>query len=168
MPLSSPPSAIHAPNFLMQITILVGTVNGNASSVAQALQFCADDIGATIDVLPMDGLTITALDAPGAFIICTSTTGVGDVPPNAAGLLHSLDAEAKYLGHVRYGLVALGDSSYGDSFLGGGKQFDAKLQDLGARRIGDICVLDAMETVQPEDDAVEWLKAWAVQLATLT
>ena len=152
----------------MQITILVGTVNGNASSVAQALQFCADDIDATIDILPMDGLTINAFDAPGVFIVCTSTTGVGDVPPNAAGLLNSLDTEAKFLGHVRYGLVALGDSSYGDSFLGGGKQFDAKLQDLGARRVGDICEIDAMETMQPEEDAVEWLKTWAVQLATLT
>lgn len=151
----------------MQITILVGTVNGNAQSVAEALQFCADDIGATIDVLPMDGLDITVFDTPGTFIICTSTTGAGDVPGNAVGLLSSLDAQAKYLGHVRYGLVALGDSSYGDSFLGGGKQFDAKLQDLGARKMGEICVLDAMETMTPEDDAVAWLQSWAVEWATL-
>ncbi|OYQ41353.1 nitric oxide synthase [Rhodoferax sp. TH121] len=150
----------------MQITILVGTMHGNASSVAQALQFCADDIGATIDVLPMDGLDITVFDQPGTFIICTSTTGVGDVPDNAQALFHSLDAQAKYLGHVRYGLVALGDSSYGDSYLGGGKQFDERLRDLGAQRVGEICGLDAMETSQPEDDAVAWLKAWAVQLAT--
>jgi MioC protein len=151
----------------MQITILVGTVNGNAQSVAEALQFCADDIGATIDVLPMDGLDITVFDTPGTFIICTSTTGAGDVPSNAVGLLNSLDAQAKYLGHVRYGLVALGDSSYGDSFLGGGKQFDAKLQDLGAHKMGEICVLDAMETMTPEDDAVAWFHGWAVEWATL-
>jgi MioC protein len=118
----------------MQITILVGTVHGNASSVAQALQFCADDINATIDVLPMDGLDISVFDRPGAFIICTSTTGSGDVPDNAQALFHSLDAQAKYLGHVRYGLVALCDSSYGDSFMGGGKQFDERLRDLGAQR----------------------------------
>ncbi len=150
----------------MQITILVGTMHGNASSVAQALQFSADDIQATIDVLPMDGLDITVFDQPGTFIICTSTTGVGDVPDNAQALFHSLDAQAKYLGHVRFGMVALGDSSYGDSFVGGGKQFDERLRDLGAQRLGEICVLDAMETSQPEDEAVDWLKAWAVQLAT--
>ncbi len=149
----------------MQITILVGTMHGNASSVAQALQFCADDIQATIDVLPMDGLDITVFDQPGVFIICTSTTGSGDVPDNAQALYHSLDAQAKYLGHVRFGLVALCDSSYGDSFMGGGRQFDERLRDLGAQRVGEICVLDAMETSQPEDDAVAWLKAWAVQLA---
>lgn len=151
----------------MQITILVGTVHGNASSVAQALQFSADDIQATIDVLPMDGLDITVFDQPGTFIICASTTGSGDVPDNAQALFYSLDAQAKYLGHVRFGLVALCDSSYGDSFMGGGKQFDERLRDLGAQRVGEICVLDAMETSQPEDDAVAWLKAWAVQLATV-
>jgi MioC protein len=150
----------------MHITILVGTVNGNAQSVAEALQMSADDIGAAIDVLPMDGLTISVFDTPGVLLVCTSTTGVGDVPGNATGLLASLDNEARYLGHVRYGLVALGDSSYGDSFLGGAKQFDAKLQDLGARRLGDMCVIDAMETVSPEQDAVAWLQAWAVGLAT--
>ena len=150
----------------MQITILVGTVHGNANSVAQALQFSADDIKATVDVLPMDGLDISVFDQPGVFIVCTSTTGSGDVPDNAQALFHSLDAQAKYLGHVRFGLVALCDSSYGDSFMGGGKQFDERLRDLGAQRVGEICVLDAMETSQPEDDAVAWLKAWAVQLAT--
>jgi MioC protein len=150
----------------MQITILVGTVHGNASSVAQALQFSADDLQATIAVLPMDGLDITVFDQPGTFIICTSTTGSGDVPDNAQALFHSLDAQAKYLGHVRFGLVALCDSSYGDSFMGGGRQFDERLRDLGAQRVGEICVLDAMETSQPEEDAVAWLKAWAVQLAT--
>ena len=150
----------------MQITILVGTVHGNANSVAQALQFSADDIQAPVDVLPMDGLDISVFDQPGTFIICTSTTGSGDVPDNAQALFHSLDAQAKYLGHVRFGLVALCDSSYGDSFMGGGKQFDERLRDLGAQRVGEICVLDAMETSQPEDDAVAWLKAWAVQLAT--
>ena len=145
----------------MQITILVGSMHGTATSVAQTLQLCADDIAASIDVMPMDDLGIEVFDRPGLFIICTSTTGTGDVPDNAQHLFHALDAQAKYLGHVRYGLVALGDSSYGESFLGGGKQFDARLSDLGAQRLGHICVLDAMETTEPEAQAQSWLQAWA-------
>jgi MioC protein len=148
----------------MQITLLVGSVHGNASSVAQALHFSADDLAATIDLLPMDELDITVFDRPGIFVICTSTTGSGDLPDNAQALFHSLDAQAKFLGHVRYGLVALGDSSYGDSFLGGGRQMDERLRDLGAQRLGEICVLDAMETTQPEDDAVAWFGPWVANL----
>jgi MioC protein len=148
----------------MQITLLVGSVHGNASSVAQALHFSADDLAATIHLLPMDGLDITVFDRPGIFVICTSTTGSGDLPDNAQALFHSLDAQAKFLGHVRYGLVALGDSSYGDSFLGGGRQMDERLRDLGAQRLGEICVLDAMETTQPEDDAVAWFGPWVANL----
>jgi hypothetical protein len=33
--------------------------------------------------------------------------------------------------------------------------------------MGDICVLDAMETMTPEDDAVAWFQNWAVEWATL-
>ena len=96
-----------------------------------------------------------------------ATTGEGDAPDEATGFLRRLMPAPPDLSHLQVGVLALGDSSYGDSFLGGGKQFDAKLQDLGARKIGDTCVLDAMETMTPEDDAVAWLQSWAVEWATL-
>ena len=145
----------------MQITILVGSMHGTATSIAQTLQLCEQEIAASIEVLPMDDLEIDVFDRPGLFIVCTSTTGTGDVPDNAQHFFHALDAQAKYLGHVRYGLVALGDASYGESFLGGGRQFDARLADLGAQRLGEICVLDAMETSDPQAHAMDWLQRWA-------
>ena len=148
----------------MHITLLVGTVYGNASSVAHAIEMAADGRYA-ITIVPMDGLDITVFDTPGVFLICTSTTGAGDVPDNAQALYHSLDEQAKYLGHVRYGVIALGDSNYGDTFYGGGRRFDERLQDLGAKRLGDICVLDASATMQPEDDAVAWFNQWLGLLA---
>jgi MioC protein len=148
----------------MQITILVGTVTGNADHVAQSLAMSADTLAADITVLPMDGLGIEAFDRPGVFLVCTSTTGVGDLPDNAQALYHALDAQARYLGHVGYGLIALGDSSYVDSFCGGGKRFDERLQDLGAKRLGDICTLDASTTTQPEADALLWAQQWRNQL----
>jgi MioC protein len=148
----------------MHLTFLVGSVQGNATAVAQALQLSAPDCGVTIDLLPMDGLDISIFDRPGAFVICTSTTGTGDVPDNGQALYHSMDAQAKYLGHVRYGVIALGDSSYGDSFCGGGKRFDERLQDLGARRIGDICLLDASSTMDADQEALTWFAAWVTQL----
>lgn len=144
----------------MQITVLVASVHGNATGVGQALQMAAPDLGVAMEVLPMDGLDASVFDRPGLFLICTSTTGSGEVPDSAHALYFALDTQPVYLGHLRYGLIALGDSSYGDTFLGGGKLFDAKLQDLGAQRVGDICVLDACETTQPEADAINWFTQW--------
>ena len=144
----------------MPITVLVASVHGTATSVGQALQLAAPDLGVDMDVLPMDGLDVSVFDRPSVFLICTSTTGSGELPDSAHALYFALDTQPVYLGHVRYGLIALGDSSYGDTFLGGGKLIDAKLQDLGAQRIGDICVLDACETTQPEADAVDWFIQW--------
>ena len=144
----------------MHLTVLVGTVHGNATSVAQTLQLIAPGHHLTMDLLPMDGLDISVFDRPGSFLVCTSTTGSGDVPDNALALYHALDAQAKYLGHVRYGLIALGDSSYGDTFYGGGKRFDERLQDLGAQRVGDICVLDASSGDDAAETATTWFADW--------
>lgn len=147
----------------MQINLLVGSVHGNATSVAQALQLSAADFQVSIDIYPMDGMDATIFQKSGVFLICTSTTGSGDVPNNAQAFYQALDAH--YLGHVRYGIIALGDSSYGETFCGGGKLFDARLQDLGAKRIGNMLCIDACDTTGPETLAIDWLSLWLKQLA---
>ena len=144
----------------MQLTILVGSVHGNARQIAQTLALLAPDHGVQATVLDMQGLGIDVFDTPGAFLLCCSTTGSGNVPDNAQGLFHSLDAQARFLGHVRYGMVALGDSSYGDTFYGGAKAFDQRLQDLGAQMLGTVCVLDALDASDPDDVASQWFANW--------
>lgn len=144
----------------MQITLLVGTVFGNARQIAQTLALAAPDYGASAQVLDMQDQTIAVFDTPGFLVLCCSTTGQGDVPDNAQGLYQSLDVEARYLGHVRYGLVALGDSSYGDTFYGGAKAFQNRLQDLGAQLVGDLCVLDSLAADDPDTVAVAWFANW--------
>jgi MioC protein len=148
----------------MHITVLIGTMYGNATNVAQALQLSQDDWDATFTLLPMDGLSIAVFDTPGPILVCTSTTGSGDVPDNAQALYQSLDSEARYLGHVRYGVIALGDSSYHDTFCGGGKRFDERLQDLGAKRIGALLELDATSDTAPEAAAAAWCGDWIQEL----
>jgi MioC protein len=142
------------------IHILVGSVHGTAIRVAQALLLCANDVAAAIHIHLMDGLDIKVLQQEGIFIICTSTTGSGDVPDNAQGFYYALEAQAQYLGHVRYGVIALGDSSYGDTFCGGGKRFDERLQDLGAQRIGTMLCIDACDSTDPETIAAAWFLDW--------
>jgi len=151
----------------MQLAILVGSMTGTATSVAQAIQMDCADLVDTIALLPMDTLDPGVFDSeagvPRLYLVCTSTFGSGDVPDNAQAFYASLDADPRYLGHVRYGVVALGDQSYGETFTGGGSRFDERLQDLGAKRIGEICRLDAASGLQPESEAVAWCRGWLPQ-----
>jgi len=149
----------------MKLRILVGTMTHTAEYVAQAIEMACADLVSEIEVQLMDDLGISVFDAEPSkevvYLICTSTYGAGDVPDNAQALYASLDAEPKFLGHVRYGVIALGDSStHAQTFCFGGKKFDERLQDLGAQRIGEICCHDASSETQPEAAGVQWCRAW--------
>lgn len=148
----------------MKLKILVGTMTSTADYVAQAIQMdCADQVG-DIEVLLMDDLDIHTFSAANAknalYLICTSTYGQGDVPDNARALYESLAAEPQFLGHVRYGVIALGDRTYMQTFCSGGKKFDERLTDLGAHRIGDVWCHDASTGTMPEEEGVVWCREW--------
>ena len=121
----------------MKLIILVGTVTSTADYVAQAIQMDCADLVEEIEVKLMDGLEIDVFDEDALYLICSSTYGAGDVPDNARLLYESLDSTPRYLGHVRYGVIALGDRPYLQTFCFGGKKFDERLQGLGAQRIGE-------------------------------
>ena len=150
----------------MKLKILVGSMTGTAHSIAQAIQMDCTELVAQIDVLPMDGVGVSEFDAPAEdllYLVCCSTYGSGDVPDTASGFYDSLDLEPRFLGHVRYGVIALGDQCYPDTFCGGGKKIDTRLQDLGAQRIGELCCLDASSGNDAEAEAVRWCRQWLMQ-----
>ena len=149
----------------MKLKILVGSVTHTAELVAQAIQMECADLANPVEIEPMDGLDISVFDADQAedvlFLICTSTYGAGDVPDNAQALYQSLDLQPRFLGHVRYGVIALGDSaSHAQTLCFGGKLFDARLQDLGAQRSGEICCLDSSDGTLPEAAGAAWCRQW--------
>ena len=147
----------------MKLKILVGTMTDTAQRVAQAIQLDCADWVAHIDIQRMDGLDISVFDEDALFLICCSTYGSGDVPDNAHELYQSLDSQPRYLGHVRYGVIALGDSIYLDTFCHGGKRFDERLSDLGARRLGELLCLDASLEPEPEAAGARWCREWLAQ-----
>jgi MioC protein len=148
----------------MKLKILVGTMTSTAEYVAQAIQMDCADLADPIDVQLMDDLDTSAFDEDALYLICTSTYGAGDVPDNAQALYAALDAQPKFLGHVRFGVIALGDSAgHGATFCFGGRKFDERLRDLGAQRIGEILCLDAAVTTTPEQDGATWCRAWLAQ-----
>jgi MioC protein len=99
----------------------------------------------------------------GLFLICSSTYGQGDVPDNAKNLYESLQSARPDLSNVQYGVIALGDRTYAETFCNGGKRFDAILSELGARRIGEIMLHDASAGTMPEEIAVTWVAGWISQ-----
>ncbi len=148
----------------MKLRILVGTVTNTAEYAAQAIEMDCADLVDEIEVRMMDGLTIDALTESALYLICTSTYGAGDVPDNARTLYDSLDAQPRFLGELRYGVVALGDSgSHPQTFAFGGRLFDERLQGLGAQRIGEIFVHDASAGTVAEEEAVAWCRGWLAQ-----
>jgi len=145
----------------LDLTILVGTMTGTAESVAQTLELVLDDGDTNVTVRPMDGLDAASAFADGKlFLICTSTYGQGDVPDNAKHLYASLQAARPDLAEIHYGVIALGDRTYMDTFCNGGKRFDAILAELGARRVGDVLCHDASAGTMPEEVAEAWIGDW--------
>ena len=145
-----------------ELTILVGTQTGIAQLVAQEIELRLDGEGVRIRTLLMDELDATVFDAGGLFLICSSTYGQGDVPDNAQALYDSLRSARPDLSRVRYGVIALGDRTYAETFCFGGKKFDKLPSELGAQRIGDVMLHDASGGTLAEDDAAEWIEGWMV------
>jgi flavodoxin len=120
--------------------LFVGTMTNTAEYVAQAIEMDCADLVDQIEVTPMDGLDISVFDEDALYLICSSTYGSGDVPDNARALYDSMDSAPKYLGHVRYGVIALGDRTYQQTFCFGGKKFSIsakyKARDIGICRCG--------------------------------
>jgi MioC protein len=146
------------------INILVGTMTGTAEIVAEDIQEALGEEGWTVELILMDDLEERVFERAGTFLICSSTYGQGDVPDNAMGFYEKLKTNRPDLSHVRYGVIALGDSTYHDTFSFGGKRFDELLTELGARRTGEACVHDASSDEVAEEIGVEWAKAWAGRL----
>ena len=148
----------------MRITILVGTMTGTAQLCAQEMELALDDGETEVEALLMDGLDSSVFERQGAFIICTSTYGQGDVPDNARALYEDLQRKRPDLSKVRYGVFGLGDRTYAETFNYGPKRFDDILTELGATRIGERHKHDASSGVLPEETAIEWCQQWVSKL----
>ena len=135
-------------------------MTGTAELVADEVKDTLATEGIAPEVLPMDKLTPAVFERPGRFLICTSTYGQGDVPDNARDFFAALEATRPDLAHVEYGVIALGDRTYAQTFCFGGKRFDQLLASLGAKRLGEILLHDASAGTIPEEVAVDWARRW--------
>lgn len=148
---------------MADVGIFVGTMYGNSLLVAEEAQEILSGLGHKATVYEDPGAKEWDNNKGNYALIVTSTTGQGDLPESIAPLFHYLRDSVGYQPDLRYGVIALGDSSY-TQFCGGGKQFDALLQEQGAQRIGDVLLIDATEDPEPESVSNPWVEHWATLL----
>ncbi|WP_355662175.1 flavodoxin [Halomonas salifodinae] len=145
------------------LKIFVGTMYGGALDVAEQLKPLFEQAGYQVTVLEQASLADLVDDRPDLALFCVSTTGSGDFPGNIVPLVRELEEQSPGLVGLRYGVIALGDSSYVDTFCGAGRSLDALLEDQGASRLGERLEVDAMETFMADDAALPWAEAWIAE-----
>ncbi len=146
-----------------RLTILFGSQTGNGEAIARALQNTAETEGFATRLQSLADFKPSALKREQLVVFVVSTHGEGD-PPDDAELFHEylLSDSAPSLNDLQYAVLALGDSSY-VNFCQTGRDFDARLADLGARRVLDIVECD----LDYADAAGDWSRQIAAKLPKL-
>ena len=145
------------------IRILVGSVYGGALMTARALKPALEEEGHQVTVLENPSLT-DVTENEDALLVCTSTTGQGEVPAGLLPFYVDLRETLPQQPGRPFGIIVLGDSSYGDTFCGAGDLMEEALLETAAAKVGDTLKIDAMETTDPEEEALPWAKIWAAQI----
>ena len=147
----------------MQILIVVGSVYGGAAEVAEAVARQAEAAGHGVDVT--EAPELSQLSQADALLLITSTTGSGELPDNLHAFYHQLQSQSPCLNALPFAVIALGDTSYGDTYCAAGRQLDAVLENLGAKRSVKRLEIDALEHFIAADGLGNWPKKWLAALA---
>ena len=142
----------------MKVAILSGSVYGTAEEVARHARQLLAEAGFEVMLNPRATLDEVLAFAPEAILAVTSTTGMGELPDNLIPLYSALrDQLPAALRGLPGAVMGLGDSSYGDTFCGGGEQVRELFAELGVNEVLPMLRLDSSESVTPESDAEPWL-----------
>ena len=150
----SPPAAVAAPTQAQAgLTVLHGSQSGNGAKLARRLAELAQARGLPVTLASMADYKPARLRDERLLALIVSTHGEGE-PPDSARELHEFlhGRKAPRLEHLRYSVLALGDSSY-EFYCRTGKDFDAVLETLGAQRLAPRVDCD----VDYDDAAAAWI-----------
>jgi len=141
---------------MVDIGIFVGSVYGNAQHVAEQVEEMIAGKGHSVEVFTDP--KVEDFEQTKSVLFVSSTTGQGDIPPNLEFFVMDLRDTMPLMGQKPFAVAGLGDSSYGDSFCGAGKQIFETMLELQGTPVDDLLIVDAMETLEPESEVVPWIE----------
>ena len=137
------------------LTILYGSQTGNSRSIAEELNDAAKEEGIQTELISMGKFKEKNLKKTKNLVVLVSTQGEGDPPDDALNLVDFINSsKAPKLQSTNFAVCALGDSTY-EFYCKTGKDFDAKLEELGGKRFLNRVDLD----VDFDEDAEAWIKS---------
>jgi sulfite reductase (NADPH) flavoprotein alpha-component len=137
-----------------KLTILFGSESGNSESIAAEAKKLANKAGMKASLIDMADSNPSELTREANLIVIVSTWGEGDPPERAVNYHKKLFADdAPHLDGLNFAVLGLGDTSY-EQFCQMGKDFDRRLEELGATRLLERVDCD----VDYEEKADQWIK----------
>ncbi|MBC3764897.1 flavodoxin [Neptunicella marina] len=147
---------------MLKINIFIGTVYGNATFVAEQVLELLQMLGHQAQICQTPKVEqVTDCDA---VLFISSTTGQGDIPPELEQFYLQLNDQFPLLDKKPFGVIALGDSSYGETYCGAGRKLFELLQELQGKAVKPLLEIDACETLEPEKVAIPWVKEWLARV----
>ena len=118
----------------MILDILYATQTGNAEEVAQNLSKMATSQGFLVNLNEMNYHNLDTFRQLRNVAIVTSTYGEGEVPEMGIDFWNELKSSKVTMPNLKYGLIALGDSSH-EIFCGAGRAISKKLEELNCQKM---------------------------------
>src|SRR4051794_34214048 len=135
-----------------KITIAYGTESGNSKKIANIFASRAKQEGIHAKIVSLDQYRLSDLPKEEYFLTVISTQGEGEPPASAKKFYDHIHQNGFKLPKLKYGVLALGDTSY-PMFCKAGEDVDLQLGSLGGSRIVGIQRCD----VDFESDAQHWM-----------
>lgn len=141
---------------MAKVALLVGTVYGNAEEVAEFALELLSEAGHQVSLTLQPQVEDLLQSPPDLLLVCTSTTGEGELPDNILPFFYRLKERFPLLPQQSFAVISLGDAAYHDTFAMGGQQFEELLLELGAQPLQQRLVLDAASAEDPFERTQQW------------
>ncbi|NIF05138.1 sulfite reductase [Chryseobacterium sp. Tr-659] len=140
-------------NTVKKITLAYGTETGNSKKLATGLAGIVKKKGIQVKLADLSQYKPKDLAKEEFFFIIISTQGEGEPPILAKKFYDHIHENEIDLTNVKFGVLALGDSSY-PQFCKTGEDVDSRFEILGAQRIIPLKKCD----IDYEEEAHQWIE----------